>query len=281
MSVLRSVKNCIKSLPIISSFTKTNTWASMRYKYTQMTDERTNSTFTGFYRLPTQFEALAIPVMDFLFDGKMDKELIIIVIGCSNGSEAYTIASVLHYKNIKFKIYGFDINEEMVKKADRAVYLHDEVYNNEIITEEFIKNTFDKKENEYTIKKELKKYVTFSIANALDVELKNKIGTADILFAQNFLFHLKPSLSKKALYNLATLLNPRSVFYVDGVDLDIRQSFSKSVGLEPLDYKIEEIHKEAGRARADGWPHSYWGLEPLNRNQKHWKSRYSTILLKS
>ena len=90
-----SIKASIKKIPGINFFVKSKTWTSFRHKISLVTDTRENSTFTGFFRLPTQFEALSGPVLDFLLPEQTPKNLKIAVIGCSNGSEAYTIASVL------------------------------------------------------------------------------------------------------------------------------------------------------------------------------------------
>lgn len=56
-------------------------------------------------------------------------------------------------------------------------------------------------ENKYKIMEEIALHVTFAVDDALDTALKERIGQADILFAKNFLYHLPPKASIKALEN--------------------------------------------------------------------------------
>ncbi len=282
-SIMSIIRRVTKTLPGIGHIIDSKIFKRLRHRVSLITDERENSTFTGFYRLPTQFEALTGPVLNFLLNGTSNKKLDIIVFGCSNGAEPYTIASMLisSQKTPDFNIYAFDIDTEIIEKARRACYLADEeIYNNKIISESFIKQTFNKGDNCYPVKDIITSRVTFQVANVLDQDLAEKYRSADIIFAQNFLFHLKPEMSNRALHNLYKLLKPRSVLFVDGVDINQRLKFTKRMKLKPLDFKIEEIHNEAMRARLVGWPYSYWGLEPFMTVNKNWKRRYSTIFVK-
>ena len=89
--------------------------------------------------MPTQFEALSGPVLDFLLKDREEKRLKIIVLGCSNGAEAYSIASVLknRHPSVEFKIQASDIDNEAVNKAKSARYTSEEVFNNETDTVDF------------------------------------------------------------------------------------------------------------------------------------------------
>jgi hypothetical protein len=77
------------------------------------------------------------------------------------------------------------------------------------------------------------------------------------------------------------LLNSPSAVFLDGMDIDLRQKWTRIDKLLPLNFRVEEIHKEARRARAVGWPYKYWGLEPFRAFRGDWRRRYSTIYLKS
>jgi len=261
---------------------QSNIYKRFRHRISLWRDARENSTFTGFCRLPTQFEALADPVVGFLLKDEADRKLRIIVFGCSNGAEAYTVSSILHQRcsGLNFKVFACDIDSCMIEKAKTACYQTKEIYNNKIIRDSFINFTFNQDGNRFKVKEEIAKSVCFEKADALDTGLKNSIGPADILFAQNFLFHMKPKASLMALRNLCGLLKPKAVLFIDGVDINIRKKITKRLKLEPLDYKIKEIHNEAMRARAVGWPYSYWGLEPFMTSSKNWRRRYATIFKK-
>ncbi len=269
----------INELPIIGVLTRTQIWRRARHKISLHVAKRENSTFTGFLRLPTQFDALAGPVLNHVKAGGT-KKIVLHVYGCSNGAEAYTVASVLKRKGIDFEVSGFDINEEMVTKARNGVYSTDEIFNNKIITDEFVQYTFLKEGGFYRIRPEIKEHVSFKVGDVLNLHADGPCGRCDILFAQNFLFHMKRPVAKRALFNLFGVLKPRAAIFLDGTDLDIRTKLTKREGLKPLDYEIEKIHNEARRARAIGWPYSYWGLEPFTNSMSNWKRRYSTIFLK-
>ena len=272
----------IKEIPAIQSLIRSHAWQSFRYGITLRIDRRENSTFTGFLRLPTQFEALEGPVIEYILSGRNDEEVSIIVIGCSNGAEAYTVASILKNRNPRcaFRIAGYDIDRDMLTKARNACYLEEEVLNNKVITEKFIRETFDIENRKYIVKESIAGTVHFDRADALDPDLCRKIGTADIVFAQNFLLHMKPPAARKAFDNIYRLLNDRAAFFIDGIDLNIRCKESMGKNLIPLDYKIPKIHDEARRARGVGWPYQYWGLDEFREGKKDWKRWYATVFLK-
>jgi len=277
------LKRTTKRLPGVATILESTLYKRLRHKVSLRRGRRENSTFTGFYRLPTQFEALTGPVTRFLTHERGDAPLEIIVFGSSNGAEPYTIASVLKasHPDLAFRISAYDIDPQIIEKARGARYSpEDDVYNNRVIQEEFIEQTFDRVDGYFQVKPEIAAHARFEIADALDPTLAEKMGRAHVLFAQNFLFHLEPKLARAALRNLCTLLDEPSAIFLDGVDLDIRQKVTREFGLDPLDYRLGEIHEEARRARAVGWPYSYWGLEPFMTTSRSWRRRYATIFLK-
>jgi len=279
---MQKVKSLLKKLPGLGGLASTDAWRLLRHRLVLYTGERENSTFTGFLRLPAQFDALAGPVLDYLLEGKKAGPLKIGVLGCSNGSEAYTIASVLKGSRpgLKFTINAFDIDRKMIEKGAGASYRREEIYNNRVITDSFIRKTFDMEKDTFTIKKGIRSHLKFDYADALDNRLKETVGPCDVVFAQNFIFHMKRDAARRALNNICALLNPRAALFVDGIDIDIRRRLTKRHNLAPLTYKIEEIHNEARMARAIGWPYSYWGLEPFLTTRRDWQRRYATVFLK-
>jgi chemotaxis methyl-accepting protein methylase len=222
------MKTFIRSLPGINYLIKTDTWKNFRHSLVLRLSQRKNATFTLFLRLPTQYEALAGPVLSFLLSNNESNSLKITVLGCSNGAEPYTVASVLMQKHpdLDFSIQASDIVD-------------------------------------------------------LDPDLVSLLGHSDIVFAQNFLFHMKPTLAKQAFKNAYLLLNTKAALFIDGMDLNMRESLTRKHNLLPLEYKIETIHNEARVGRTDPWPCNYWGLEPFKRSRKSWKRRYATIFLKT
>ena len=282
-SQVKMIRKLIKTLPVVRFLINTDTYKHFRHHVTLHSSERQNATFTLFLRLPTQFDALSGPVVDFLLShGDADK-LKITILGCSNGAEAFSVASILkdRHPDLKFSIHGYDIVKEIIDKANNACYTGEEVFSNKMVTPSFANHTFDVENGYYKIKPEIARLVHFSLADALDPNLRNIIGASDIVFAQNFLFHMEPKIANKAFNNICSLLAHRAALFIDGMDLGMRQKLTYINHLSPLNYKIEEIHNEARVGRTDAWPFVYWGIEPFLTVRKEWQRRYSTIFIKS
>ncbi len=291
--ILKSYRYLAK-ISVIKALIETNTWKRFRFKITLFTRKRANGRChsTRFLRMPTQFEALHGPVLHFLLREGNVKSLKVTVMGCSFGAEPYSIASILRTRrpDIEFTVYAYDIDQGCIDKARSARYAPEEVMNKELITasdsgkaafNKFIKDTFDKMDGYYIIKSDIRSRVHFEVADALDPNLRERIGTSDIVFAQHFLFHLQREQARQGFKNMYTLLNPKSVLFISGVDPDIKVNLSRKLGLIPCDYKAEEIHKEVAMIQSNPWPNNYTGVEPFMNVRKDWKRRYSTIFFRS
>lgn len=281
-ALYRSAKLVAGRIPYLERYRDSLVWKVCRHRIAQAIEPRANSTFTGFLRLPSQFEALSGPVLEFVAGRKPTLPLRVIVMGCSNGAEAYTIASILvaRVPPVEFRVDAFDIDGNIIEKARSARYHADEVLNNKVLTPDFIPSTFEIDRGTYRVKEEIAARVTFHVADVLSPDLEKGVGRCDIVFAQNFLFHLNRADAGRAFENLCSLLNSRAALFVDGMDLGLRQKRTRIRRLAPLDFRIEEIHNEARRARAAGWPDRYWGLEPFMTFTRNWRRRYATIFLK-
>ena len=277
----------LKQLPGIRALIQTPWWKVRRHRLTLALSPRRNCHFTCFLRLPTQFEALSGPVLDFLTQNASAKPLDIAVIGCSTGAEAYSIASVLRQRHpdLVFTVRAYDIDRECIEKARNGRYTPEEVFRTDLsgsttVTANFVGVTFDIEDGCYVVKREVRKHVRFGLADALDPNLKERIGSADIVYAQHVLIHLAAHNAKRAFRNICLLLNPRAVLFVAGMDLHILQEQTRKHGLIPSGYKLEEIYRELN-AYSDGWPWNYSALEPFMTVRKEWHRRYSTIFFKA
>jgi chemotaxis protein methyltransferase CheR len=247
---------------------------------------RRNYTYTRFLRFSSQFRIFTGPVMDKLLSANPNRPLSIVVIGCSNGAEAYTVASLLRKDrpSLEFFIRGYDIEPEMVAKAREGFYKPEEVFVDPHFPQWFVDATFDRitsaSQHGFAIKPELRARAIFEVANVLDPALNAAIGTADLIFAQNFLYHLRPSQARQAFANLMTVLYRGGALFIDGMDLGLRSRLTRHYGLIPFEEGLEEIHAEAYQERGASWPAIYWGLEPLTKSRRDWKYRYSTIFFR-
>ncbi len=271
----------IKRLPPLRAMTETRRWRSWRHRLTLLIDRREDAIFTRFMRVPTQFDALVGPALDYVAPSVTGRPLRILDIGCSGGAEPYSIASELVRRrpDVAFEVAAYDIRREMLAKAESAVYTTDEVFPVETPPADFVAATFDERDGLYAVKPDITRRVTFGVADAFDPRLVEQTGTADIVFAQNLLYNFPRAVARRAFANLCQLLNPRAVLFIDGVDLDMREKLTREYGLVPLDFRVREIHDDARVIRGCGWPWHYWGLEPFSTAHRDWHRRYATVFL--
>jgi chemotaxis methyl-accepting protein methylase len=279
---INKIREGIKRIPGIEVLIKTTACRMLRFKITLLTSRRRNCHFTRFLRLPTQFDVLSGPVIDFLSKRRTMDELKVIVVGCSSGAEAYSIASILknQHPNLSFTVYAYDIDQECINKARGGRYKPEEVLNNKILTSDFVNYTFDKIDGYYVIKNDIQKHVHFYVADVLDPNLRHQIGTSDIVYAQQLLIHLKHAQAVRGFENICLLLNPRAALFIAGMELDMLVKLTREHNLIPCEYEVEEINNEI-RITEGGWPYVYWGREPFMMVHKDWQRRYSTIFLKT
>jgi chemotaxis methyl-accepting protein methylase len=257
-------------------------------KYRQKSLLRTASrsqahTYTCFYRSPPQLRALVEAVVPFLRTKRVaHRPLTIHVFACSNGAEAYTYASVLHraFPDLSFQICASDLHQEMVDQGTSGRYSKNEVLHSEDITESFIESTFDRDGEGFVVKPELRALVSFTRANLLAADLQTAFEPADIVVAQNVLFHLDPELARQAFANLAQLLKPRAALFIEGMDLDMKTQLTRDEGLTPLVFQHREIYQTSRKHMAAAWWRYYYGAEPYAIFRGDRVRRYSSIFLK-
>jgi len=244
---------------------------------------RTNRVYTQFYRFPNQYRVLAeniIPHLKKKLANKSDAAwLEIIMFACCSGEEAFSLAHVLQtqYPQLRFKIRAFDIVEDVVEKARKPIYTQEQVYQGPFVTDEFVEHVFDHIDGNYHVKAKITDTIEFQVGDMLDEKFIASLGKADIVVAQNVLFHLPPPKAREAFKNLNQLLEPESVLFINGMDTDMRVKLTKRFNLEPLEHRIEEIHEDARVDRGSGWAGAYWGRAPFSKASKEWVRKHCTI----
>ena len=133
---------------------------------------------------------------------------------------------------------------------------------------------FDWEGDQATVKSWLREGITWWLLDAADPELVDALGPQDMVFASNFLCHMARGDAQKCLGNIAQLVSPGGYLFVSGVDLDVRTKVALDLGWEPVPELIAEIHNGDPSVRAD-WPWRWWGLEPLDRRRRDWRTRYA------
>lgn len=252
-------------------------YAMMRHRALLRDGERVDHhTYTCFLRSPSQLKLLTGPVLDFL---DRPERLDITLLACSNGAEPYTIASWLmqNAPELDFHIHASDLHPEMVARARSAEYSSAEALHSDYMTEPFLRATFEKTGDGFTVRPEIRKRVSFSQANLLDGEgLREKFGKSRLVIAQNVLFHLDPENAAIAFDNIVSLMAPHSVALVEGMDLDLRQKLTLKHGLEPFTEGLRDIYEETRVHTPARWWRYYWGTEPFMNARRDRDRRYAT-----
>lgn len=149
----------------------------------------TNETY--FYREFKQIEQLV-----WLVTQKMQK-VTILCAPSSTGEEAYSIAIALLEAGVAesdIQIVGIDINAQAIQKAHEAVYTQRHVMQ---LSTDIIAKYFIYKNSKYFLKEQVKKLVTFHVANIFDASFKN-LGRFDYVFSRNMLIYFDKETKLKA-----------------------------------------------------------------------------------
>lgn len=280
--MLSSLIETAKRVPGVERMTRTPDYRRIRHRMTLRLSRRQNRTFTRFMRVPGQYEALTGPVLEHVCRPRTTA-LRVLVVGCSNGAEAYTIAAVLRRSapDLAVSVLGCDIEAQALEQARAARYAAEEVIDNPLLPPGFAAETFDvEPDGGYRVKREIAERVRFERGDALLPELGWKLASAPIVFAQNFLYHLRPRLAARAFRNIAALVESPGALFVDGMDLQMRPPLTRAAGLRPLVFKLEQIHAEAEVGRGGYYPYRYFGLEPFMTVPSDWQRRYATVFLR-
>jgi chemotaxis methyl-accepting protein methylase len=255
-----------------------------RHRALLQTVSRTQSyTYTCFFRAPEQLRTISGPVLEYLGLPDTGKRLEILIFAASNGAEAYTLASWLmqNCPELDFHITASDLHDHMVERCVEANYSAAEALQSEYITQEFVQATFDRSGDRYLVKPAIKAKTTFTQANLLDTDqLQQKFTAADIVLAQNVLFHLAPDDATVAFENCLRFLKPRAALLIEGMDADLRIDLTRKHELRPLTANQKRIYNETRVHTPPDWWNHYWGSEPYLPFRKDKKHRYGTIFLR-
>jgi len=255
------------------AFTGLGAWINNRARRRQ---ERAQSLTTRFFRNPALLEVLGTIVTN----ASTGKGIRVAVLGCSTGAELYTVAHVIHSSqpDLAATITAVDICPEAIEEARRGMYERTSALLRGVpieLTDCVLEDAGDS----LRVKDKLREGIRFLVADVSAPQLEKRIGTQDVVLANNFLIHLDPAQAEACLMNICRLLSPGGYLFVTGVDLDIRSEVVRRVGLSPVSSDVKRLHMGDQLLRA-GWPWEYWGLEPFDRSRSDWYERYATVFCK-
>ena len=249
-------------------------------------------TYTCFHRSPVQLAALSGPVLMHLGLGqapqtqrieRRTRRLRVLLYACSNGAEAYTLSAwlALQRPDLDVIIEASDLHPEMVERARQGRYAWEEVVPHRALPQRFLAQTFDRDGDHLVVNDRTRSRVSFTCADIVRDDLRARFGEADIVLAQNVLFHLPPALARRAFDNVVATVAPVGALLVEGMDLDLRQALTAAHDLEPLEWSAREIYEESRRHIPARWWRFYYGAEPWLWLRREPLRRYGSIFLKS
>jgi chemotaxis methyl-accepting protein methylase/mannose-6-phosphate isomerase-like protein (cupin superfamily) len=203
------------------------------------------------------------------------------VLGCSTGSEAYSVAWRIRSArpDLKLTVTAVDISRQAIEAAQRGIYslVAAELTNTNVferMTPGEIEDMFDKDGDVVTVKPWIKECINWYVGDVGGADIPDRLGAQEIVIANNFLCHLDPIIAEQCLRNIARLVLPYGHLFVSGVDLEVRTKVANDLGWHPVEELLEEIH-EGDPCMASYWPCHYGGLEPLNKKRRDWRLRYA------
>lgn len=261
------------------------TWRHARLLRAEPRSQR--HTYTCFLRSPLQLQALTGPVLARVTQAPADdtqrRRLRVLVFACSNGAEAYTLASALLQTDpmLDLEMEASDLHQEMIDKATAGRYSRDEVLHSPYVTPAFIDATFDRDGEDFIVKPALRQRVRFRLADLLSPALARSFAPADLVLAQNVLFHLPPAAAAQALHSLHQLLRQRGALAIEGVDTDLKLRLTRELALTPLRWQVREIYEQSRVHVSLAWWRYYYGSEPYAPWRLDKARRYGSIFLKT
>ena len=229
--------------------------------------------YTRFFRNLPQLEL----IRDLTGETPRGVPLKIAVLGCSTGAELYSAVWVMRtaWPQREVQALGIDLSEAWIQTAASGVYpLHlAEVAG---ISEGSYEGLFSRHGDTLHVQQWLKEGVRWWVGDVCSSDLAAEFGLQDVVFANNFLFHMDAKRSGTCLRNLARLVAPSGYLVLSGVDLDVRSRTVRELGLSPVTARLEDIYT-AEEGMLTAWPFRFWGLEPIDRKRQDWPTRYTTV----
>lgn len=206
-------------------------------------------------------------------------------LGCSSGAEVYSALWMIRADrpDLRVTARAVDISRELLAVAGQGRYsltdtgvVGEPMFAN--VTADEMRDLFDldPELNEARIKPWLQEGVSWHHDDAASPQLVTRLGLHDIVIANNFLCHMRPTEAEACLRNIAQLVRPGGHLVVSGVDLDIRTRVARELHWQPVREFVEEIHDGDPSVR-DDWPWKYWGLEPMRKDRPDWELRYASV----
>ncbi len=178
----------------------------------------TNESF--FFRDQKPFDLFRDEVLPGLLERRAStKSFRIWCAAASSGQEPYSLSILLkeagaQMANWRTEIVGTDISMDILDKAKSGNYTQFEVQRGLPIT--LLIKYFDKIEDQWQIKPEIRQMVTYKYFNLLD-DLK-PLGSFDIVFCRNVLIYFDQPTKSKVLEGIANMMPSDGLLFLGGAE---------------------------------------------------------------
>jgi chemotaxis protein methyltransferase CheR len=172
-----------------------------------------NITISRFYRDRGVFDSLANDVFPSLAEKvrqNQQEQIRCWSAGSASGEEAYTLIIIWKMavwpepgRDLSLQIIATDRNAHLIERAEKGIYPGGALKE---LPQEWKKQAFEKKENEYLIKNEFRQDVQF-----LEQDIRSELpeGTFDLILCRNLVFtYFQEDLQRDVFQLIMTRLNP-------------------------------------------------------------------------
>lgn len=152
---------------------------------------------TNFFRDPPYFEKLKQSVVRNIVERTTEKDPIRVwSAGCSTGEEAYSIAILFRevldemetHRDIK--IFATDVDTKAIEQAGKGIFTESIL---DDVSSERLARFFSKKNDQYTISKEIRRMIIFAPHNMLS---DPPFGKLDLISCRNVMIYFQPVLQR-------------------------------------------------------------------------------------
>jgi len=152
------------------------------------------------------------------FIKKSPNRLKILSLPCSSGEEIYSILIMMLEKNIpldKIELSGYDIDMQMIKKAEEGIYNEYSLHN---VSKEIREKYFDIVDNNnFQIKQFLKQNIKFKQQNIFEIDIKKE--SYDVVLSRNMMIYFDDLKRDEAMKIITNILKKDSIFIKGHADL--------------------------------------------------------------
>lgn len=174
--------------------------------------EHTTINVSEFFRNPTQWEIMKKKILPQLIID--DKRLYIWSAGCSTGEESYSLAMIMeeYFPKQKYTVLATDCDKDILNKAREGVYIAKSMQN---VSEQFLNKYFNVQGENYYIKNDLKKSVSFRNHNLLVDPFPKQM---DFIVCRNVVIYFKEEIKEQLYLNFFASLRPGGILFTGSTE---------------------------------------------------------------